>query len=397
MDIGTGAYTEYETNKDLMVYMMKKGYDLGVDTYMGHIHSHNSMAVYFSGTDEDELCENVPHHNAYLSLIVNNRSETVAKVAHEVTRVTDFKGSTSYSDFSGEKLNLEDDGKQQQTQIVSYDATIEKEDSPEIDYSLTILGSNQDGTEDTHVEKVDAALSDLIQAFLKENFQNPESTSEWDIRISECRQNNVYQAAKTRVYSPGIGYTTPAAKSTTPASAKIIPGGNNSIVGKQRNFQGFDNTSEDFSDDTSSQKTPSFLEDDDVASFTRTEVEDFLKICFNVTSKSRNVTIHEFFKEIENSADDHTLAHLLGISLKNNYLQAYIMLHQEDIALDHIDEMLDECVSIVDSYYATDFPRCFGHVDEALAEVIVSITELMDQDPIVAQNLINKKINEAYA
>lgn len=39
---------------------------------IGHIHSHNTMGVFFSGTDWGELEDNAPNHNYYLSLIVNN-------------------------------------------------------------------------------------------------------------------------------------------------------------------------------------------------------------------------------------------------------------------------------------------------------------------------------------
>ena len=39
------------------------------------------MEVYFSGTDWSELEDNSPHHNFYLSLIVNNFMDFCAKVA----------------------------------------------------------------------------------------------------------------------------------------------------------------------------------------------------------------------------------------------------------------------------------------------------------------------------
>ena len=48
---------------------------------MGHIHSHNSMDVFFSATDMEELEDNSPNHAFYLSLIVNNAGDRMAKVS----------------------------------------------------------------------------------------------------------------------------------------------------------------------------------------------------------------------------------------------------------------------------------------------------------------------------
>lgn len=39
------------------------------------------MAVFFSGTDNEELAENAPNYEYYLSLIVNNKGDMMAKVA----------------------------------------------------------------------------------------------------------------------------------------------------------------------------------------------------------------------------------------------------------------------------------------------------------------------------
>lgn len=57
------------------------------------IHSHNTMAVFFSGTDWSELEDNAPHHNFYLSLIVNNFMDFCAKVCFisEVKGTKDFE------------------------------------------------------------------------------------------------------------------------------------------------------------------------------------------------------------------------------------------------------------------------------------------------------------------
>lgn len=79
MQKGTATYTEYELDDSVVEYMMdnetmEKGWK------MGHIHSHNTMNVYFSGTDWSELEDNAPNHNFYVSLIVNNFMDFCAKV-----------------------------------------------------------------------------------------------------------------------------------------------------------------------------------------------------------------------------------------------------------------------------------------------------------------------------
>jgi len=92
MNKGTQAYTEYNLDERVIDYMMdnetmEKGWK------MGHIHSHNTMGVFFSGTDWSELEDNAPHHNFYLSLIVNNFMDFCAKVCFisEVKGTKDFE------------------------------------------------------------------------------------------------------------------------------------------------------------------------------------------------------------------------------------------------------------------------------------------------------------------
>ncbi len=95
MDIGSSAYTEYEFGEDFVGKMMKNPRLLKMKK--GHIHSHNSMAVFFSGTDDGELRTNSEFHNIYLSLIVNNRNEMQAKLAFRATEketVIEFRDDT---------------------------------------------------------------------------------------------------------------------------------------------------------------------------------------------------------------------------------------------------------------------------------------------------------------
>lgn len=81
LDKGTKAWTEYELDGRYDDYIMDENHPERLDWTLGHIHSHNSMRVFFSGADKDELNDNVANHNYYVSLIVNNYMEFVAKVA----------------------------------------------------------------------------------------------------------------------------------------------------------------------------------------------------------------------------------------------------------------------------------------------------------------------------
>ena len=88
LDIGSSGYTEYDTDDpDFIKYMMANPHIL--DMRKGHCHSHNTMDTFFSGTDTDELKENCPNHNFYVSLIVNNANDNCAKIAFLVTEITE--------------------------------------------------------------------------------------------------------------------------------------------------------------------------------------------------------------------------------------------------------------------------------------------------------------------
>lgn len=79
MDKGSSAYTEYTFNEDVVAHQMENPELL--EYRIGHIHSHNTMSTFFSGTDMSELNDNSPNHNFYFSLIVNNFMDTCAKVS----------------------------------------------------------------------------------------------------------------------------------------------------------------------------------------------------------------------------------------------------------------------------------------------------------------------------
>lgn len=79
MDIGTFSYTEYSFNESIMNFYDK--FPEAMNYKIAHIHSHNNMNSFFSSTDNDELKDNAKNYNYYLSLIVNNKMDMVAKLA----------------------------------------------------------------------------------------------------------------------------------------------------------------------------------------------------------------------------------------------------------------------------------------------------------------------------
>ena len=101
MHKGVSAYTEYMFNEEFIDYRM----DNPLTNYMklGHMHSHNTMGTFFSGTDTSELNDNSEFHNYYLSVIVNNYFDVCARIA--------FRGVLSSNAYScknedGEPYNV---------------------------------------------------------------------------------------------------------------------------------------------------------------------------------------------------------------------------------------------------------------------------------------------------
>lgn len=114
MDIGSGTFTQYETDGDIVdIYDNIEG---AMDMKIGHVHSHHDMGAFFSGTDNDELMENVDKHNYYVSLIVNFSGNYVAKVAFlsEVKTLTQMH----YTNDHGE-LQLSEEESVTKTMVVT--------------------------------------------------------------------------------------------------------------------------------------------------------------------------------------------------------------------------------------------------------------------------------------
>ena len=118
LDKGTSGYTEYTLDERLTDFLMDNPSHLGYK--IGHIHSHNTMSVFFSGTDMEELTENSESHNYYFSFIVNNKMEMTAKVGQMAK--SQSKSITNLLDDNGETYSVE--SLEETKTVVVYDCVI---------------------------------------------------------------------------------------------------------------------------------------------------------------------------------------------------------------------------------------------------------------------------------
>lgn len=96
LDIGSAAFTSYDLDEKLVGFQTENVHTL--EMRKGHIHSHNKMATFFSGTDIDELLTNAENHLYYLSIIVNNENDITGKIAINTT--TEIRIKNNENEFT---------------------------------------------------------------------------------------------------------------------------------------------------------------------------------------------------------------------------------------------------------------------------------------------------------
>lgn len=105
-DIGSSTLTEFELTTEQQI---EQGEYQMEGKRIGLIHTHHDMTAYFSGTDNAELQDNTPHHEVYLSLVVNhgNKNDYVARLCFkgQVESVAKTKVKHSFS-FLNKVRNL---------------------------------------------------------------------------------------------------------------------------------------------------------------------------------------------------------------------------------------------------------------------------------------------------
>lgn len=117
LDMGSTTYTEYNLD-DRFLDFIEEDFEERCTWKLGHIHSHNTMAVFFSGTDMAELNDNAPSHNFYLSLIVNNYMDFMAKVAFTAGAKKDIKQVPFFA--------LDEEGQQYAIEKVDFEVNTDK-------------------------------------------------------------------------------------------------------------------------------------------------------------------------------------------------------------------------------------------------------------------------------
>lgn len=101
MDIGSAGYTEFNMSPEVISYMTD--HDL-LDCECGLIHSHNTMAAFFSGTDIDTLKKEGIDRNHFVSLIVNNDGNYVAAITRKANINKVSNVTASYNTFNNEEI-----------------------------------------------------------------------------------------------------------------------------------------------------------------------------------------------------------------------------------------------------------------------------------------------------
>lgn len=127
MDIGSAAFTEFEMSPEVANYMVDN-LEL-LDCQMGLIHSHQSMAAFFSGTDTATLNSEGEHRNHFVSLIVNNKGEYVAAITVKSVIDQVVKSVSSYHTFFEKLARKEEEFTVQETVIDYYYLDIELQKS----------------------------------------------------------------------------------------------------------------------------------------------------------------------------------------------------------------------------------------------------------------------------
>lgn len=119
LDVGSSTFTDYEYNDDYISYRVSHPELLEEGVFIGHVHSHNHMAAFFSGTDVGELISSAPLHNVFVSLIVNNAGEAVVGLSYAVTSKLSIetKAIKTSLDFNGEEFTFPEEIKNEEKEV----------------------------------------------------------------------------------------------------------------------------------------------------------------------------------------------------------------------------------------------------------------------------------------
>lgn len=138
MDIGNTTYTEFDMSPEVVTYMAQHPELMECQT--GLIHSHHSMASFFSGTDTNTLEEEGKDRNHFVSLIVNNAGSYTAAITRKIKSKRTISDTFSYESFEGTPIESTDSKEKEIEEIQYFYLNIIKENNnslmPEIDSRL---------------------------------------------------------------------------------------------------------------------------------------------------------------------------------------------------------------------------------------------------------------------
>ena len=129
MDIGAAGYTEFKDTSDIINYRVEhKLLQQGI--YEALIHSHHSMKAYFSGTDTNTLIDEGSDLNHFLSLIVNNDGQYVARITRKLKKkvkteaLITYTESSEYNTYEDTTIIVSKDAQRQETKIEEKETTV---------------------------------------------------------------------------------------------------------------------------------------------------------------------------------------------------------------------------------------------------------------------------------
>lgn len=130
MDIGNSTYTEFRMSPDVTTYIVDHP-ELMTTVYQGLIHSHNNMQAFFSGTDNSTLVAEGTDVNHFVSLIVNNAGQYVARITRHLYVKSIIADDISYKSFNDVDEGFVDNYEDTDEYIEYTDLKIHKEEVEE--------------------------------------------------------------------------------------------------------------------------------------------------------------------------------------------------------------------------------------------------------------------------
>jgi hypothetical protein len=125
MDIGTGAATAFNYDSEVIADAFIAHPEYIENEYrMGLIHSHVNMGVFFSGEDISELEDNVDNYDYYLSLVVNNKMNKVAKIVFPGKEQKETKFKRSFKDILKNIINIDSTETEEVDIMFTIDCTV---------------------------------------------------------------------------------------------------------------------------------------------------------------------------------------------------------------------------------------------------------------------------------